>query len=114
VSDYHYPIATVGGLIIAPDGDILLVKSHKWTGGYSVPGGKIDYGETREQAFGREVQEETGLGLKNIKYLMTIDCIDSPEFWKTGYHFVMHEYSGVLADGVRKEDIALNEEHEEY
>lgn len=110
----HHPIPTVGGFVIAPDGEILLVKSYKWKGGYSVPGGKIEYGETREEAFIREIREETGLEVNQIEYLMTIDCIDSSQFWKSGYHFVMHEYIGSLATGFDKEDVALNDEHEEY
>lgn len=52
-------------------GEILLVKrkypprKNYW----DLPGGFVDIGETLEQSVGREVKEETGLNVKNLKYL---------------------------------------------
>lgn len=44
--------------VIIKDGKILLTR--QW-GGYSIVGGGVDKGETLEEAFAREVKEETGL-----------------------------------------------------
>lgn len=111
--DFPYPLATVGGLIAAPNGDILLVKSPKWIGCYALPGGKVELGETREQAFIREIKEETNLDLGEIRYAMAQDSIYSPEFWKPN-HFIMHDFVAKVSPGCTKEDVILNEEAESY
>jgi len=38
---------------------------------WTIPGGGVDKGETREEAAQREVKEETGIHIKNLKYIMT-------------------------------------------
>lgn len=110
---YKYPIATVGGLVIAPDGDILLLSSKKWNDCYTPPGGKIELGESREAAFIREVKEETGLDVINIKFITSQDSIFSPDF-KESRHFVMNDFIADLAPHHSKEDVVLNDEAEEY
>jgi acetyl-CoA carboxylase carboxyl transferase subunit beta len=56
-------IRAVGALITGPDGRVLLVlRGHEpGKGQWSVPGGRINPGETPENALVREVHEETGL-----------------------------------------------------
>ncbi len=103
------PIATVGGLIIAPDGDILLVNSKKWQNLFSLPGGKIKYGETREQALIREIWEETGLKVSNIRFAIVQDCIFSQEFWQKK-HFVMNDFIADLHLSYSKQQVQLNDE----
>lgn len=112
-NDFPYPLTTVGGLIVAPDGDILLVKSWKWLGCYSMPGGKVEKGETREAAFVREVKEETGLEVRDVQFAMAQDSIFSPEFYKPN-HFVMNNFVARLAPGYGKKDVILNDEADEY
>ena len=34
----QYPEPTVGALIFNPEGKLLLVKTHKWHGKYTIPG----------------------------------------------------------------------------
>ena len=56
----------VGGFIFSKDGKVLLGKSIKggvYEGSYSVPGGGIEDGETKEQALAREILEETGIDI---------------------------------------------------
>lgn len=107
------PVATVGGLIIAQDGDILLVRSKKWIDCWTLPGGKIEPGETSAQAFVREVKEETGLSLANVRFALVIDSIYNPQFWEKR-HFVMNQFVGTLAPGIRKEDVKLNSEADTF
>ncbi|MBS4168923.1 dihydroneopterin aldolase [Parachlamydia sp. AcF125] len=110
---WTYPITTVGGLIVAADGDVLLVYSSKWSHCYTTPGGKVELGESREAAFVREIKEETGLEVTNIRFISTQESIYSPEF-KEKKHFIMNDFIADLAPGYSKEDVVLNEEAESY
>ncbi|MDB2613552.1 dihydroneopterin aldolase [Chlamydiales bacterium] len=107
------PITTVGGLIFASDGTCLLVKSPKWSHLWSVPGGKVEGGETLSQAFTREVKEETGLALIKVSFAKVQESIFSEQFHEKR-HFVMHDFIAQLAPGVAKESVQLNHEHEDY
>jgi len=113
MSDQIYPLSTVGALIVAPDGDILLVQSKKWPGCFSIPGGKIELGESCEHAIIREVKEETGLDVLEVRYALTQESIFNPQFWKK-MHFVMHEYICFLPSTVNKKGIQLNDEAFSY
>ncbi|WP_232660429.1 NUDIX hydrolase [Pseudonocardia sp. TRM90224] len=56
-------VPCVGGLVHDPDGRLLLVqrRNEPGRGLWSIPGGRIEAGETHEAALVREMQEETGL-----------------------------------------------------
>jgi dihydroneopterin aldolase len=108
-----YPLVTVGGLIMAPDGEILLVRSPKWSNLYSVPGGKVEWGETREEAFRREVWEETRLKLSIVYFAIVQDCIFSTEFWDKK-HFVMNDFIADLHPDYHKNQVVLNDEADGY
>ena len=65
------------GVFIFKDGKFLMGKrigSHgKDT--WSVPGGYLEHGEDFEQCAQREVMEETGVKIKNIKFYTTVNNI---------------------------------------
>lgn len=60
---------TVVAIIEFPDNKILLIKRATvvFKGYWALPGGRVDVGETVEQAVVREVKEETGLQVKIVK-----------------------------------------------
>ena len=60
----------VYGLIIK-GGRVLLIKKARghYIGKYDLPGGKIEFGETQEDALRREIAEETGLQCKTINLI---------------------------------------------
>lgn len=109
----QHPLTTVGGLVIAQDGSILLVRSHKWNDLWTVPGGKVKLGETRDEAFIREILEETALHVTDLQYAFCQDSIYNTQFYRR-LHFVMHDYISYLAEGSSKESVVLNDEAEEY
>ncbi|HSI82796.1 MAG: NUDIX domain-containing protein [Candidatus Methylacidiphilales bacterium] len=103
------PIATVGALIYNEAGEVLMVRTHKWSGLWGIPGGKIQAKETSEAALRRETLEETGLELKDIRFAMVQDCILPPEFYKKA-HFLLLNYTATATST----NVVLNDEAEEH
>jgi len=103
------PVATVGGLIHDGAGKILMIRTHKWSHKWGIPGGKIERGESSEDALRREMMEETALKISDIRFVMVQDCIDSPEFFRPE-HFLLLNY---LAKA-ESYDVTLNDEAEEF
>ncbi len=68
-------------------------KGNRKEGYYDIPGGKMEAGETPEQAAIREMKEETGINVKNLTYkgVMTIEYPDRKYVLDT---FVASEYVG--------------------
>jgi ADP-ribose pyrophosphatase YjhB (NUDIX family) len=84
------PIVTVGALAVAPDGRFLVVRTHKWRDTWGVPGGKIDRGETMEAALVREFHEETGLAVRDVRFVAVYDAVDSEEFYKPSHMVLLN------------------------
>lgn len=104
-----HPVVTVGALVLNRKGEALLVLTHKWSYTYGIPGGKIDKGETAKAALIREFKEETGLKIKAGDLFLTMDCIDSPEFYVSGSHFLLLNYvARSVTTRVRLNDEALS------
>lgn len=81
-------VEVVGG-IISDSGEILCAQrgesklpyiSKKW----EFPGGKVETGESNEEAIVREIKEELSLEIRVIKQLLTVEH-DYPDF-----HLTMH------------------------
>jgi phosphoglycolate phosphatase len=109
-TDQHrIPIPTVGALIYNTAGNILMVRTPKWSNRWGIPGGKIKFGETALDALRREIREETALEISNIKFVIVQDCIQSSEFYRDE-HFLLLNYT-CLAQNTK---VKLNEEAVEY
>jgi len=87
----QYPEPTVGAIILNRRGQMLLVRSHKWGDRYTIAGGHVEVGERLEDALRREIKEEVGLEIKDIRFLMTQEAIFSEEFWEKR-HFVFFDF----------------------
>ena len=66
----HYPRLSPAIIVLVRDGDrILLARSHGFPPGmYSVLAGFVEAGESIEEAVRREVMEEVGIEVKNVRY----------------------------------------------
>jgi phosphoglycolate phosphatase len=106
----QFPITTVGALIFNPAREVLMIRTHKWSNLWGIPGGKIKWGETSEAALIREIREETALEITNIQFALVQDCINSKEFYRQA-HFVLLNYT---CDTVGPTNVTLNNEAEEY
>jgi len=70
--------ARVGvGILIIKDGKILWGKRKGSFGAglWGTVGGHLEYGETLEQAITREVAEESGVHIKNVRFLCVSDFL---------------------------------------
>jgi 8-oxo-dGTP diphosphatase len=65
----------------------------EYRGGWEFPGGKVESGETPEQALVREIQEELGVKIRVVSYLDTIEY-DYPLF-----HLSMRCYWAEIEEG---------------
>jgi nucleoside triphosphatase len=107
--DQKYPEPTVGAMIFNPEGQILLVRSHKWKDKYTIPGGHVELGETLKSAVVREAKEETGLDVRDPEFLCFQEFIHGENFWKKR-HFIFFDFVCHTED----EGVTLNDEAEEY
>ena len=67
---YRNPVPTVD-IIIEVDRSIVLIKRKNPPHGWALPGGFVDYGESYETAAVREVEEETGITVRNLQQFRT-------------------------------------------
>lgn len=105
-----HPIVTVGGLIFNERNEALMVRTHKWSSLWGIPGGKTKWGETSEAALRRELLEETGLEVEDIRFVLVQDCIHSPEFYRDA-HFVLLNYTCRVKG---TPNVKLNDEAQEF
>ena len=88
-----------------------MIRTHKWSNLWGIPGGKIKWGETSEAALRREILEETALKITDIQFVLVQDCIHSREFYHDA-HFVLLNYTcRCLA---KKPKVILNDEGREF
>jgi ADP-ribose pyrophosphatase YjhB (NUDIX family) len=104
-------IPTVGALIFNSKNEALMIRTHKWSDKWGIPGGKIKFGETSEAALRREILEETGLKISGIKFVLAQDCIHSKEFYRDA-HFVLLNYTCRCAG--KNPRVKLNDEGREF
>ena len=109
MAEQIFPEVAVGALIFNKEGKLFLMKSHKWRGKYTIPGGHVELGETLEEALKREIKEETGLSIFNIEFVIMHEFIYDNAFWKKK-HFIFLDYACKTIE----ESVVLNDEGQEY
>ncbi len=63
----NIPFVGVGCIVTRGDGKFLLVRNHG--GGWSPPGGHLDFGESLSACAARETLEETGVRVSGVEFV---------------------------------------------
>lgn len=89
------PVVAVGAFVFDRDGRALLVERGQppGVGLWTIPGGRLEPGETLVQGVAREVREETGL----VVEVGTLACVI--ERMGDDYHFVILDYFARVIGG---------------
>lgn len=100
----------VGGIVTSPDGRILLIRrgNPPAKGCWSIPGGRVEPGETDAQATAREVLEETGLSVAVSDLVGTVER-DAPD----GSIFVIRDYRCTASAGADTEAVVAGDDADE-
>jgi len=99
------------GLFVVKDGRVLLVRrgNEPGRGKWSLPGGRVRFGERSEDAAVREMREETGL---EVRLRKVVDVVDV--FWRGPEgelleHFVIVDFEAEVVGGeLRASDDAID------
>ncbi len=103
------PLCTVGALVVNPRSEVLIVRTTKWRGTWGVPGGKLDWGESLEEALLREFREEVALDLEQVRFALLQEAILDAQFHVPA-HFVLVNYYAFSASSL----VVPNEEIVEW
>ncbi len=109
-------VVAVGGIIEyesptpKKEKEVLLVKTHKWGGRYSIIGGKVRRNEKLDEGLKREIREETGLDSDIGEHICTFDQIKNSGYYLSG---IQHIFVDKIAK-VSQRRVRLNEEAQDY
>ena len=90
------------GAVIFKDSKVLLVlrsnppAENQW----SIPGGRVELGETLQEAAEREILEETGIYIRAGEPVYTFDVIERDDTGRIRFHYVILD---LAADYIRGE-----------
>ena len=81
--------------------DVLLIRRGRepMLGAWSLPGGVLEVGETTAEGVAREVWEETGLKVRPVEMIATLDRIVRDDDGRVQFHYVLIEWMCVVSDG---------------
>ena len=91
----------VAAVIWNARGDVLLIRRAKEPrkGQWSLPGGKLEFGETLIEGVLREVREETGLEVEILGLVDVAETIRDASVGAADDHFVLIDYGARVISG---------------
>ena len=112
----NFPIPGVGAVVLREvegRAEVLLIRrgSEPMAGGWSLPGGAVELGESVREACVRETLEETGLTVQALAEVEIIDIIHRDAAGRVQYHYVVVDIlcrvlGGELLSGTDASEVA--------
>jgi ADP-ribose pyrophosphatase YjhB (NUDIX family) len=95
------PIVGVGAVIWNAADDIVLIRRGQppRMGEWSIPGGKLEWGESIREALAREVREETGLTVEIVGLIDVVDSVTRNEADVVLRHYVLIDFTARAIGG---------------
>ena len=99
------PILAAGAVVWNAAGEVLLVRraAKPRLGEWSIPGGKVEWGETVREALAREIAEETGLSVEIGDLIEVVESLLPDGAAKhedlIAYHHVLLDFTAVHTAG---------------
>lgn len=97
-------ILGVAAVIWNANGEVLLIRRRKAPrrGEWSLPGGKVEFGESLVEAVLREVKEETGLEVEILGLIDIVESIRDASAGSPDNHFVLVDFGARVVSGVAR------------
>jgi 8-oxo-dGTP diphosphatase len=100
----EYPAAPLVGVagVVVQGGDVLLIRRGRepLLGTWSLPGGLLEVGESTAEGVVREVFEETGVRVRAVEIVATLDRIVRDDDGRVRYHYVLVDWFCVPVEGM--------------
>ena len=95
------PLVGIGIVVLKPPHEVLLIRRGRapMLGAWGLPGGGQELGETAEAAARRELLEETGLAVGELKLAGNVDSIDRDAEGRVRYHYTILDFAALWAGG---------------
>ena len=95
------PIIGVGAVILNQAGEVVLIRRGKEPrrGEWSIPGGRLEWGESVHDALRREVHEETGLKVEIEGLIDVVDAVSRNAAGEAIRHYVLIDFLTRPIDG---------------
>ena len=87
--------------VVVCGAEVLLIRRGRepMLGAWSLPGGVLEVGETTAEGIAREVSEETGLRVRPVEMIATLDRIVRDDAGRVRFHYVLIEWLCVVMEG---------------
>lgn len=94
------PQVAVGAIVFKDDKVLLVLRANppaeeQW----AIPGGRVELGETLQEAAEREIKEETGIIIRAREPVFTFDVIDRDDAKRVRFHYVIVDLAADYISG---------------
>ncbi|WP_284943674.1 NUDIX hydrolase [Acidisoma cladoniae] len=95
------PLVGIGIVVLKPPHEVLLIRRGQapMLGAWGLPGGGQELGETAEAAARRELLEETGLEVGELRLAGNVDSIERDADGRIRFHYTILDFCALWAGG---------------